>query len=46
VTKTGCEVLTARRDLLVNSEDASWAVLGPRSCPASLERPRLAQATP
>jgi len=43
VTKTGCEVLTARRELLTHSEDVPWAVLNPLSCPASLER-RLAQA--
>jgi methionyl aminopeptidase len=44
VTKTGCEVLTARRQLLVNSEDVSWAVLGPQSCPASSQQPRIAIA--
>ena len=43
VTKTGSEVLTARRELLTHSEDVPWAVLGPQSCPASLQ-PRLAQA--
>ena len=42
VTKTGCEVLTARRELLVNSENVSWAVLGPLSCPASIPRPLVA----
>jgi methionyl aminopeptidase len=36
VTDTGCEVLTARRELLRNSEDVPWAVLGPQSCPASI----------
>jgi methionyl aminopeptidase len=36
VTDSGCEVLTARRELLRNSEDVAWAMLGPRSCPASL----------
>jgi methionyl aminopeptidase len=36
VTEAGCEVLTARRELLRNSEDVPWAVLGPQSCPASL----------
>ncbi len=36
VTKTGCEVLTARRELLRHSEDVPWAKLGPKSCPASL----------
>jgi methionyl aminopeptidase len=35
VTKTGCEVLTARRDLLKHSEDTSWAKLGPLSIPAA-----------
>jgi methionyl aminopeptidase len=38
VTKTGCEVLTARREVLKRSEDVSWAVLGPRSCPAAFPR--------
>jgi methionyl aminopeptidase len=36
VTESGCEVLTARRELLQNSEDVPWAVLGPQSCPASI----------
>jgi methionyl aminopeptidase len=36
VTDRGCEVLTARKELLPRSEDVPWAVLGPRSCPASL----------
>ena len=35
VTKTGCEVLTARRGVLKHSEDASWAKLGRLSCPAA-----------
>jgi methionyl aminopeptidase len=35
VTKTGCEVLTARKEALQNSEDAPWARLGPLSCPAA-----------
>lgn len=35
VTKTGCEVLTARKELLKNSEDAAWARLGPLSVPAA-----------
>jgi methionyl aminopeptidase len=34
VTKTGCEVLTARRALLANSEDKPWAKLGALSVPA------------
>jgi methionyl aminopeptidase len=38
VTKTGCEVLTARRELLKHSEDLPWSVLGPLSCPASIAR--------
>lgn len=36
VTKDGCEVLTARKQLLQNSEDKSWSKLGPLSCPASI----------
>jgi methionyl aminopeptidase len=44
VTKTGCEVLTARRELLKHSEDAPWAVLGPRSCPAAFPRGDLSAA--
>jgi methionyl aminopeptidase len=35
VTKTGCEVLTARKELLSHSEDVSWAKLGPLSVPAA-----------
>jgi methionyl aminopeptidase len=35
VTKTGCEVLTARKELLTNSEDKPWAKLGPLSVPAA-----------
>jgi methionyl aminopeptidase len=35
VTKTGCEVLTARRELLEHSEKSPWSVLGPLSCPAA-----------
>jgi methionyl aminopeptidase len=42
VTKTGCEVLTARRELLQHSEDLPWSVLGPQSCPASQARPATA----
>jgi len=34
VTKTGCEVLTARKNVLRHSEDVAWARLGPLSCPA------------
>ncbi|MDD9936771.1 MAG: type I methionyl aminopeptidase [Myxococcales bacterium] len=35
VTAGGCEVLTARKALLKNSEDKSWAQLGPLACPAA-----------
>jgi methionyl aminopeptidase len=35
VTKTGCEVLTARKELLQHSEDVAWAQLGPLSVPAA-----------
>ena len=35
VTKTGCEVLTARREVLKHSEDVPWAKLGAKSCPAA-----------
>lgn len=35
VTKTGCEVLTARKERLQHSEDVAWARLGPLSCPAA-----------
>lgn len=35
VTKDGCEVLTARRALLENSETMPWSKLGPLSCPAA-----------
>jgi methionyl aminopeptidase len=35
VTKTGCEVLTARKEALKHSEDVSWARLGALSCPAA-----------
>jgi methionyl aminopeptidase len=43
VTKTGCEVLTARRALLAHSEDVPWAKLGPLSCPASVGESLVAQ---
>ena len=36
VTREGAESLTARRSLLKNSEDKSWAQLGPLSVPASV----------
>jgi methionyl aminopeptidase len=35
VTQTGCEVLTARKNVLKHSEDVAWAVLGPKSAPAA-----------
>jgi len=35
VTQTGCEVLTARKNVLKNSEDVAWAALGPKSAPAA-----------
>ena len=38
VTKTGCEVLTARRELLTHSENVPWSKLGPLSCPAAFQR--------
>ena len=38
VTKTGCEVLTARRELLNHSENLPWSKLGPLSCPAAFQR--------
>jgi methionyl aminopeptidase len=38
VTKTGCEVLTARKEPLHHSEDVPWARLGPLSCPAAPAR--------
>jgi methionyl aminopeptidase len=46
VTKTGCEVLTARKEPLKHSEDAAWARLGPLSCPAaSASSPRVGAVT-
>ncbi|MFI5306261.1 MAG: type I methionyl aminopeptidase [Polyangiales bacterium] len=42
VAESGCEVLTARRDLLVGSEDVPWAKLGPRSCPSSVRQGAVA----
>jgi len=35
VTREGVEVLTARPEVLKNSEDNDWAKLGPLSCPAA-----------
>lgn len=37
VTRTGCEVLTARRDVLRGSEDVPWAELGPLSNSAAFK---------
>lgn len=37
VTRSGCEVLTARRDVLKHSEDVAWAELGPLSTPAAFK---------
>ncbi|MEY4575814.1 MAG: hypothetical protein RL701_517 [Pseudomonadota bacterium] len=42
VTKSGCEVLTARRELLKHSEDVPWATLGQRSVPAAFPRSEVA----
>jgi methionyl aminopeptidase len=44
VTKSGCEVLTARGELLKHSEDAPWATLGQRSVPAAFPRSEVAAA--
>lgn len=35
VTRSGCEVLTARREILLGSEDVPWAELGPLSTPVA-----------
>lgn len=43
VTKDGCEVLTARRDVLKFSEDMPWAKLGKLSCPAAFANAGAAQ---
>lgn len=43
VTKTGCEVLTARRGVLKHSEDVPWAKLGSLSCPAAFANASAAQ---
>ncbi|HEX4355359.1 MAG TPA: type I methionyl aminopeptidase [Polyangiales bacterium] len=42
VTKTGCEVLTTRRELLSHSEDKPWAQLGPLSNAAAFAAPNVA----
>jgi methionyl aminopeptidase len=44
VTKNGCEVLTARRELLKHSEDLPWSVLGPRSVPAAFPHAEVGAA--
>jgi methionyl aminopeptidase len=44
VTKNGCEVLTARRELLHQSEDLPWSVLGQHSTPAAFSRSELGAA--
>ena len=36
VTRSGAEVLTARPEIVQNSEDKAWSVLGPLSTPASI----------
>ena len=36
VTRTGCEVLTSRPSMLVNSEDKPWSELGKLSTSAAL----------
>ena len=46
VTKSGCEVLTARREVLEHSEDKPWSTLGPRSCPAAFKRLEEARVAP
>jgi hypothetical protein len=35
VTREGAEVLTARKSIVTNSEDKSWADVGPLSSPAA-----------
>ncbi|MCA9531148.1 MAG: type I methionyl aminopeptidase [Myxococcales bacterium] len=35
VTRTGCEVLTRRDEVVKNSEDKPWSDVGPRSAPAA-----------
>lgn len=44
VTQSGCEVLTARKSPLRNSEDKPWAVLGPLAAGAALRARESAQA--
>jgi methionyl aminopeptidase len=40
VTQSGCEVLTARKGVLKQSEDVEWAALGPKSAPAAFHEGR------
>ncbi len=42
VTRSGCEVLTARPRILKHSEDVPWAEVGPLSAPAAWEARRAA----
>lgn len=44
VTKNGCEVLTARRDVLKHSEDLPWSKLGKLSTPAAFAASAAASA--
>lgn len=44
VTKNGCEVLTARRELLKHSEDLPWSKLGKLSTPAAFAASSTASA--
>ena len=46
VTKTGCEVLTARPGVLENSEDKAWVEVGPLSAPAAHAARQGAEAQP
>ena len=43
VTQAGCEVLTARQQVLKQSEDVAWAALGPKSAPAAFRGDAAAQ---
>jgi len=43
VTQAGCEVLTARQQVLKQSEDVEWAALGPKSAPAAFRGDATAQ---
>jgi hypothetical protein len=44
VTPGGCEVLTARKQVLQHSEDVEWAALGPKSAPAAFAAHAAGQA--